>query len=100
LAIPIPATWQPWLGDVRSLLVVILGLIVTITKGLDGLLQTRETWVRQSVTLNALANERMLFESRSGDYGTAVDPTSLFGQNIAAILKTDTQQWQKSYVAK
>jgi hypothetical protein len=97
-ALPYPSPWWSWWsGDWRSFTVVALGLAVTILKGLDGLYQARETWVRQSVTLNALGNERMLFESLSGDYGTAADPTSLFGQNVATLLKGESEEWKQSY---
>jgi hypothetical protein len=64
----------------------LLGAAVLMVKGIRGVYQFQETWLRHKRTWVALDNERTLYLANASHYESAKRPTALLAENIASIV--------------
>jgi Protein of unknown function (DUF4231) len=80
-------------GDAAKVAAAIAGAVVAIAKGLDSLGKSRENWVRDVDTRNALLSERSQFEMRAGGYAGAADGIALLSSRIEGLMAAERVVW-------
>jgi hypothetical protein len=81
------------IGEAAKIAAAIAGAIVAIAKGLDGLGKSRENWVRDVDTRNALLSERSQYELRAGAYAGAADGIALLSSRIEGLMAAERVVW-------
>lgn len=71
----------------------VLGAAIAILRGFDGILPSRDTWLRTRATQQKLLSERIAYASKTGIYGTSSNALDDYRTRIEAILGGELQDW-------
>ncbi len=95
---------SPVLGDfsVNSIVISVLGAIITFLDGLMFLKKYNECWVNYRITNEKLKEEEYYFKTKSEKYFHLDEEEQLdvFVQNIESIIKSTNQNWKKINLKK
>ena len=71
----------------------LLGAAVLMLKGVRGVFQFHETWLRHKRTWVALDNERTLYLAHAGHYQNAKYPIALLAESISRLVGGEVQDF-------
>lgn len=86
--IPFSAGYSPW-----PVVTGILGVLVVVLEGLQGLFQYHRNWMMYRSTCEALKHEKYLWRASAGPYSNVDDPTVLLAERIESIISRENANW-------
>jgi hypothetical protein len=84
--------------DVPDIVPALLGASVAALALIDGVYQTRETWIRSRDAAEALRSEAILYRTHAGAYAKRKDPESYLGERVATISDSEVTAWRQKAV--
>ena len=72
----------------------ILGVILTISEGVEVLYKYKDLWLQYRSAAEALKREKLLFLTSSGRYGDATEAFTVFVAKVESILANENTQWR------
>jgi len=90
LVVPVPISGVPvpisGVLEFQRTAAALLGAAVLMLKGIRGVYQFQETWLRHKRIWVALDNERTLYLANASHYESAKRPTALLAESISSIV--------------
>ena len=71
----------------------ILGLIIVILEGLQGLNQYQSNWITYRSTAEELKHEKYLWLAKAGPYMNAANPDTLLAERIESLISRENAKW-------
>lgn len=71
----------------------ILGVVVVILEGIQGLYQFQHFWIQYRATAEELKREKYLWLAKAGPYATAERPDTLLAERVEALLSREQTGW-------
>ncbi len=71
----------------------LLGVIIVVLEGLQGLYQFHDNWTSYRSTSEALKHEKYLYMAKAGPYKDAADPDALLAERVEATVSREHAKW-------
>ena len=71
----------------------ILGVVVVILEGVQGLYQFQHNWIQYRATSEELRREKYLWLAKAGPYAAAEHPETLLAERVEALLSREQTGW-------
>jgi hypothetical protein len=71
----------------------VLGALIVILEGVEGLFKFHDRWTTCRTTSNLLQRERHLWLAQAGPYAGAALPAGLFAERVENILADEQMRW-------
>lgn len=88
---------DPWVASVAG----ILGACATLSKSIDFLFKSHETWLRNNDCFGKLRSEQFLYDERAGVYKLLAQDgrISLYAERVNAVIASSTTSWTSAETA-
>ncbi len=91
LAIPIVLGYT----DAPEIVPALMGAVVAGLALVDGVFQTRDTWIRSRDAAEALRTEGALYRGHAGAYARRKNPDAYLAERVASISSSEVTTWRQ-----
>jgi hypothetical protein len=78
---------------VSAIVTGILGVLVVVLEGLQGLNQFHDNWISYRSTCEELKHEKYLWLAKAGLYVNAANPDTLLAERVESLISREHAKW-------